>query len=343
LPGAEPGTTRSTSLIESGVLLLDRGRQALFADAAARRMFESPDAATCRRRLGPEVEAALDELTRSAAGEVRTIELPLGPRRLRLTIERFAGGSCEGYAIRADDADRQSRLLADLGLAAQLRGLALVHRDMAHHLRGVLASLAVQIELLGARLEERGGDDLTVERRAAAAAREQLRRLKEALDLHLVHARPPEPDAETIDLAGLVREVGGILAPYGERQKVELAVTLPDEPALSIGSRDALRQGLLQLALNGLEAMPSGGRLELRLEVASTSNSVSVYDSGGGIPDARIEQIFELNFTTKTGGTGAGLTVARAIARSHGGEIQVRSELGKGSCFRFEIPRAHGA
>jgi signal transduction histidine kinase len=99
-----------------------------------------------------------------------------------------------------------------------------------------------------------------------------------------------------------------------------------------------IKQAVLNLMLNGLQAMPAGGEMILSLVNSDGQAVIDVIDTGRGIPPQAIEQIFQAYYSTKKGGTGLGLATARRIAQEHGGSIQVRSEVGKGSDFSLRLP-----
>jgi two-component system sensor histidine kinase HydH len=99
-----------------------------------------------------------------------------------------------------------------------------------------------------------------------------------------------------------------------------------------------MTQALLNLLQNAFDATPDGGIIEFRVALDSESARISVRDSGIGIPDNLLPRIFDLYFTTKSGGTGVGLAIAHQIVSAHGGTINVTSAPGKGSEFTISLP-----
>jgi signal transduction histidine kinase len=99
-----------------------------------------------------------------------------------------------------------------------------------------------------------------------------------------------------------------------------------------------LKQALLNIVVNGIEAMPNGGQLYLRLLLAGDEISLEVEDRGPGIPEEAQEKIFQLYFTTKTNGSGIGLAVAYQAVQLMGGMLAMRSQPGHGTMFRIDLP-----
>jgi signal transduction histidine kinase len=101
-----------------------------------------------------------------------------------------------------------------------------------------------------------------------------------------------------------------------------------------------LRQALLNLALNGCQAMPGGGKLTMGVRTVKDRRvSLTVEDTGMGIPADKLDRIFDLYYTTKAEGSGIGLSIVYRIVQLHGGEIEVQSTVGRGTAFRVLLPR----
>ena len=101
-----------------------------------------------------------------------------------------------------------------------------------------------------------------------------------------------------------------------------------------------LRQALLNLALNGCQAMPNGGKLTMGAKTAKDRRvALTIEDTGVGIPAEQLDRIFDLYFTTKSEGSGIGLSIVYRIVQLHGGEIEVQSIEGRGTTFRMLLPQ----
>jgi signal transduction histidine kinase len=145
---------------------------------------------------------------------------------------------------------------------------------------------------------------------------------------------------QRLEAQELVRDLDALLAPQAAHQHVTIEVELPDVPLEITGHRDRLKQALLNLAANALEAMPDGGRLHLSLAADADHAIIAIRDSGPGIPPDALSNIYSMHFTTKNGGTGIGLYVARSVVEAHGGEIEVDTQPARGTCFRVRLPRS---
>jgi len=232
-------------------------------------------------------------------------------------------------------------LETDLRLASQLKGLARLYLAVVHDIRAPLAAVVAHLELLRGTFEADSAARNGMEARRRgylATADQELQRLRRSLDTLLNHTVLPRDDLEELDLRDQIVELENLLRPQSERQKVALTVHMPEQPVRVLGARDALKQALVNLGINALEAMPQGGTLDLDLAVADSKATISVADSGPGITPEMGEKIFTMHFTTKGGGSGIGLYVARAVVESNGGEIRVSSEPGQGATFRIELP-----
>jgi signal transduction histidine kinase len=262
-----------------------------------------------------------------------------------LTQARMAGDEArrrlEELAPREGTASEA--LMTDLRLAAQLRGLAGVFMAAAHDLKAPLNALTLNVELMrravGREVEAAPEVRAKLERYLAVLEGE-IGQIDRALTTVLVEALPGSAGEEAFDLRDLIVELGRLLAPQARRQGVELSTRLPERPVRIKGFRDRLKQALLNLAVNGLEAMPRGGTLSLCLAAEDGHARIIVGDTGPGIPAEIVPRIFDLHFTTKASGTGIGLHVARSVVTSAGGEIEVETAPQKGTSFVIQLPVA---
>jgi signal transduction histidine kinase/HAMP domain-containing protein len=169
----------------------------------------------------------------------------------------------------------------------------------------------------------------------------EIRRLDEVVQGFLKFSRPEELNLEPTDLSVLVHEVAEVVDPQARDAGVQVEVECPpDLPRIS-GDRPVLRQALLNLALNACQAMPNGGTLRFRgRPVADRRVSLTVEDTGVGIPPEHLPRIFDLYFTTREEGSGIGLSMVYRAIQLHDGSIEVQSTPGHGTVFTLTLPQA---
>jgi signal transduction histidine kinase len=168
----------------------------------------------------------------------------------------------------------------------------------------------------------------------------EIKRLDEVITGFVRFIRPEELQLQPVNVELLINEVIALVEPDVRRNGVTcraaVASGMPElraDPAL-------LRQALLNLALNGCQAMPNGGKLTMSARSEKDRRiSITVEDTGLGIPADKLDRIFDLYFTTKPEGSGIGLSIVYRIVQLHGGEIEVQSTEGRGTVFRMLLPR----
>ena len=148
--------------------------------------------------------------------------------------------------------------------------------------------------------------------------------------------------AATGDLRRVVEELLDFFAPQAEANHVVLRSTLPEAPVRCKIDVNLLKQAILNLMINAVQAMPDGGELLLRLSSQRDSAVIEVIDTGPGISPDELAKVFEVYFSTKSHGSGLGLPTTRRIVREHGGAIRAESELGKGTRFVITLPLERG-
>ena len=169
----------------------------------------------------------------------------------------------------------------------------------------------------------------------------EIRRLDEVVQGFLKFTRPEELRLQPVYLGELFGEILPVIEPEAQANNVKVVVDVPLSLAPVNGDSSMLRQAFLNLAINGCQAMPSGGTLRLVGATASQNRmEVRVEDTGVGIPPEHLQKIFDLYFTTKDHGTGIGLSMVYRIVQMHDGEVEVQSTPGSGTTFRILLPRA---
>lgn len=179
---------------------------------------------------------------------------------------------------------------------------------------------------------------------------EEANRLNNVVTRFLDYARAERPGREgsaRVDLNAIVRKTAHLLDQQDERRNVEVRVRIDDLLPHIAGDAESILQVFLNLGLNALQAMPTGGTLEILTTRRRRSRlgygqfaEVRFRDTGVGIPRDKLKKLFIPFYTTKTKGTGLGLAISQRIINQHGGTIEVRSTLGQGSTFSVFLPAA---
>jgi signal transduction histidine kinase len=328
---------RLARAVEGGLVVADGdGRPLLRSEGAelllgGPRHFAAGWAAVhaCVERLGRLNEGSFD------------VALPEALGGRRLCVHLLASDERDGYAAVLRERRSLDALQADLRRAVQMRHLQATWAQAAHDLRAPLHALALHVDLLRQDLagEPAPGAAAAARARLDLAARE-IARLSRMLQVMLAQSSPHADTPRVFGLRRLLGEVLTLVRPAAARQRVELDLDLPPGRVAVLGARDHLKQALLNLAINALEAMPRGGRLEAALEVRDGRACVRLADSGPGLPPAVLEQAFRLHFTTKRDGSGIGLFTARAAVESMGGSLDLANGSPGGAVAVLDLPLA---
>ena len=241
--------------------------------------------------------------------------------------------SAVARAVREARGEGERQRVADELMRAQrLESLAMLAAGLSHDLRNVLQPLLIVPELIRDR-----SDDPKVVRLADVVA-ESARRGHEMVESMLSFVRGSRRPSERIAVPRLFQAVAMLLKGSLPRDVV-LQQQVADERLALEGNYTELQQVLINLALNAIQAMPAGGHLLLAAERADEERlRLRVRDDGVGMDEATRARLFSPFFTTKDNGTGLGLVSCRRIVESLGGEIQVSSQPGQGSCFDLLLP-----
>ncbi|RDV82133.1 ATP-binding protein [Ammonifex thiophilus] len=204
-----------------------------------------------------------------------------------------------------------------------------------HEIRNPLTSIKGVLQLL---YEKR--DDQDPERRYLEVVLGELDRTVRIIRNFLYFARPRDYHPVPTDLNVLLKDIVLMVELQAKAAHVEVSYDSHPGTPVILADPDLIKQAVLNLAQNALQAMPQGGKLFFRLYPEGDEWVViEVEDTGVGIPPEHFPRLGEAFFTTRRGGTGLGLAVSYQIAKMHGGRIEVESEEGKGSKFRIKVPR----
>jgi len=270
-------------------------------------------------------------------------------------------GKFVGAMLVARNLGFMTQVHSTLNYSRKLAALGRLMAGVAHEVKNPLNAMTIHLELLKNKLARAeapahvgasaGRDDRAphLAPRASDAGKhvdiisKEIQRLDQVLNGFLRFARPDELKLQPTALANVISDVVTTLAPEVERMKVTVKQECPgDLPAINADPA-MLRQALLNLALNGCQAMPEGGTLRIACRAGARGLvEVDVADTGVGIPPENLGKIFDLYFTTRERGTGIGLSMVYRIVQLHDGEVEVQSTPGSGTRFRLSFPVAGG-
>jgi len=251
---------------------------------------------------------------------------------LQLFVDR---GQPAGALLTLRDFESLQRLETQLNYATKLAALSRITSGVAHEVKNPLHAMVLHLELLHAKLEA-GLDPRT----HIDILTSEVNRLNRVVQTFLDFTRPVELKLHTVDANTLVREVM-LLAADASAKGIEVVEHYEQGPLRIKADADMLKQALLNIVINGCQAMPKGGRL-----IVATARDhdgqvhIAVSDQGPGIPEEDREKIFNLYFTTKPQGSGIGLAQAFRAVQLHNGRIEVDSKVGVGTRFRMILPAA---
>ncbi len=240
------------------------------------------------------------------------------------------------------------RLIAELEERVEQKTREVLKADRLATLGGIAAGFAHEIGnslnvIRGyAAVAERELPEDHANRPDVSAIRREVSRAAELLERFLVFARARASQAFAQPVAPILREAVEVVGPAAVQARVERSVEVA--PGLPDVVLDAglLRQALLNLCVNAVQAMApgGGGRLAARAWLDGAQVVIEVRDSGPGLPPETARRVFEPFFTTKAEGTGLGLAIVRQAAEAHGGSVEVESTPGQGAAFRLRLPVA---
>jgi len=267
-----------------------------------------------------------------------------------------------GALVTLHDLESAEEIESELELSRRMAAIGRLTSGVAHEVKNPINAIVVHIELLKTKL---GGASAPAVRHLEIIDAE-IHRLDRVVQMLVDFSRPVELQLREQDLRSIIGEVLALAADELSTRKIKLISHMPEKPLVANVDADLLKQAALNVILNGAQAMPGGGTLEVVLEEDLQSLRVTgnhrivregaprlpvsslgakfailrVTDQGVGIPDDIREKIFDLYFTTKIGGSGIGLAMTYRILQLHHGSIEVQSKVGRGTEFRLRIPLA---
>jgi two-component system sensor histidine kinase HydH len=247
-------------------------------------------------------------------------------------------GQVSGDVIENIPAPAPGQDAAQLPSPEKRDSLARLLKRLAHEIRNPLSSLDVQFQLLEEDLAALAPQMRPPLVSRLGIIRGELQRLDSIVDRFLKLAGPSALELEPVQINKIVTHVCDLLRPEASTRKVEILATVePDLPPVTADSV-RLTQALLNIIINGIQAISGGGQVNVNAAKAGDNLSLRVQDSGPGIPPGELGDIFDPYFTTKPEGNGLGLWIAQQIAVAHGGDLHAENAPAGGAVFVLTLP-----
>jgi PAS domain S-box-containing protein len=241
-----------------------------------------------------------------------------------------------GALLTLHDSESMRQIETELEVSRRLADLGRLTSGVGHEVKNPINAIVVHLELLRDKLARH---DASAERHVDVIQNE-IRRLDRVVQTLIDFSRPVELDLVTQDLRSIVTSVLTLAEPDLEQRAVHVSSKMPDRPVNVRVDADLIQQALLNVLLNGAQAMAEGGELRVELRQNAHEASLRILDQGCGIPAEILGRIFNLYFTTKRDGTGIGLAMTYRILQLHNGSVQVESEMDVGTQFTLRLPLA---
>src|SRR5579871_344396 len=270
----------------------------------------------------------------SPARKNRAREFAVVENKLDLLGQQFRGAREDASELRHNVDKLIERLATQLDVATRLAAISRLTGGVAHEIKNPLNAIALHLDLL----KEMSGAPIEEQTKMLNILSKEVLRLDRVVKTFLDFSRPVEVHFEEVDLAAVTREVSTLMTPQARLARVTLETETPAGPALLRADPDMIKQVVLNLVTNAMEAMRDGGRLRIAVRGTVDAVTLEIADSGPGIPPDLRDKVFQLYFTTKPRGSGIGLAMTYRAVQLHNGTITFTSEEGQGTTFYLQFP-----
>jgi signal transduction histidine kinase len=340
--------------LRDGVLLFTADHRAVMVSDAVAYFLNQPQS----ELVGKQLEEIFDKdsnlglavLEAFASGEelsAESVTLEDG-RQVQFSLDRIddgLGGGNMGTLLTLRDTESAMQLGQELEIARRLAAIGSLTAGVGHEVKNPINAMVVHLELLRSKLAASSAESMNGANRHLDILTGEMQRLDRVVQTLADFSRPMELKLREQDLRQVIGAVIELTAVEMQENGVHISIDAPAEPMMVRVDAEMIRQALLNLLLNGMQAMPEGGMMRVALYRDHQFAAVEIQDEGMGIPAHLMPRIFELYFTTKPKGSGIGLAMTYRILQLHGGALDVRSNADpnahdRGTTFTLRIPMA---
>ena len=327
--------------LQDGLMLFTRDSRVVLVSASVEKFLGRP-----RRELLGQVARSifsaesefgallLQAFDRRSPISPREIEFPSG-KRVQISLDFIREKETQiGALLTMRDAESVRRIEDEIEMSRRLSANGRITRGVAHEVKNPINAIVLHLQLLQGKLRE--VDPAT--RRHMDIIGSEIHRLDRVVQILVDFTRPRDLHLEETDLRRLLEDGVQLAEPDARRHGVTIVSDLPSQPLIVKVDTDFIKQAILNVMLNGVQAMPDGGQLTVSARREDDMVVTEIRDQGSGIPADAQDKIFELYFTTKKEGTGIGLAQTYQILQWHYGSVDFESVLGQGTTFRLRLP-----
>ena len=340
--------------LREGVLLFTADRRAVMVSDAVAHLLDRRDEVLVGMLLeeifdldSPLGAAALTAFVSDSKMTSETVMLEDG-RRIQLSMNRIENGNGRGEAgalLTLRDIESAQKLEQELEVSRRLVAIGRLTAGVGHEVKNPINAMVLHLELLRSKLAGDNGFAASGAQRHVDILAGEMQRLDRVVQTLADFTRPMELHLREYDLRKVIAAVVELTATEMSENNVRVEPQLAARPIMVWVDADLIRQALLNLLLNAMQAMPRGGLVQIALRREGQNAVVDVIDEGEGIPPELLPRIFDLYFTTKTTGSGIGLAMTYRILQMHGGALEVRSRtdphlesVPAGTAFTLRLP-----
>ncbi|MFZ0758715.1 MAG: ATP-binding protein [Candidatus Sulfotelmatobacter sp.] len=329
------------SKLQDGLMLFTRDSRVVLVSAPVERFLGRPRAELLGR-TAQEIfsgDSALGTLVLDAFERKRPLlqrEFAVAAgKRIQVSLDFVQEKSTQiGALLVMRDAESARRLEDEIEMSRRLSASGRVTGGVAHEVKNPINAIVLHLQLLQNKLVQLDPDT----RRHMDIIGNEIHRLDRVVQTLVDFMRARELHMTDVDLRRVLDDVALLAAPDAEQHGVTIARDLSAEPLPIKADLDFMKQALLNVVLNGIQAMPQGGRLTISARRDDNAAVAEICDRGMGIAQDVQHKIFELYFTTKKDGNGIGLAQTYQILQWHYGSVEFESTEGEGTTFRFRLP-----